>query len=400
MRLGDVLQFATGALRGHRLRTALSLLGVAVGVAAVILLTSLGDGARAYVEREFAAMGSNLLVVLPGKTETTGFAPLFGGAPHDLTLEDVEAMRHIAGVRRVAPLTVGRASIHASGRSREVMIAGTTAEWGRVRRVEMAVGSFLPETAAEADRPVCVIGALIRSELFPTGNPLGRVLRVGEERYRVIGVTARRGRSMNMDLDDLVMIPVRRHMRMFDTTSIFRVMVEVGAHASIESTRARVIAMLTARHAGEEDVTVLTQDAVLTSFGRILNVLTLLLAGIAAISLTVAGIGVMNVMLVSVAERRREIGLLKAIGATGRQILALFLLEATLIAVTGGAAGAGAAWSVTALFTEAYPSFPIAPPLWAVGAALLVSITIGASFGAWPARRAARLEPIAAMAGH
>jgi putative ABC transport system permease protein len=398
MRPPDVVVFATGALRGHRLRTALSLLGVAIGVAAVILLTSLGEGARAYVVREFAAMGSNLLVVLPGKTETSGLAPLLGGAPHDLTLEDVEAIRHVAGVRRVAPVTVGRATIHAGARSRDVMVAGTTAEWGRVRHVDMAMGRFLPEPGAEAERSVCVIGALIRTELFGDENPLGQMLRVGDERYRVVGVTAARGRSMNMDLDDLVMIPVHRHMRMFNTTSVFRVMVEVGAHAAIEPTRARVIAMLAARHAGEEDVTVLTQDAVLTSFGRILDVLTLLLGGIAAISLTVAGVGVMNVMLVSVAERTREIGLLKAIGATAGQIMLLFVVESTLLAVAGGAAGAAAAWGLTALFTRAYAAFPIAPPPWAVGSALLVSITIGVAFGVWPARRAARLEPIAALA--
>jgi putative ABC transport system permease protein len=398
MRLPDVLQFSTGALRGHRLRTALSLLGVAIGVAAVILLTSLGEGARAYVVREFAAMGSNLLVVLPGKTETTGFAPLFGGAPHDLTLDDVEAIRRVPGVRLVAPVTVGRATIHAGGRSRDVMIAGTNAEWGRVRQVDMALGTFLPEPGAEAERAVCVIGALIRSELFPGANPLGQMLRVGDERYRVIGVTAARGRSMNMDLDDLVLLPVRRHMRMFNTTSVFRVMVEVGANAAIEPTRRRVTAMLAVRHAGEEDVTVLTQDAVLTSFGRILNALTLLLAGIAAISLTVAGVGVMNVMLVSVAERTREIGLLKAVGATENQILLLFLIESTLLAAAGGTAGAGAAWAITTLFTRLYAAFPLAPPAWAVGSALLVSITIGVASGAWPARRAARLDPIAALA--
>lgn len=398
MRLLDVLAFSAGVLGGHRLRTGLSLLGVAIGVAAVILLTSVGEGARTYVVREFSSMGSNLLAVLPGRTETTGFAPFLGGAPHDLTLEDAAAIRHVAGVRRLTPVTIGRATVRFDRRSRDVMVAGTTAEWARIHDVGTSLGTFLPDAGAQEEQAVCVIGALIRSELFPGLNPLGRMLRIGSERYRIIGVTASRGRSMTMDFDDLVLIPVRRHMRMFDTTSVFRITVQVGAHDAIDATRERVIAALKSRHGGEEDVTVLTQDAMLSSFSRILTVLTSLLVGIAAISLTVAGVGVMNVMLVSVAERTREIGLLKAIGATHGQVLALFLLESTVLAATGGVAGAAVAWGVTALFTRAYAAFPLTPPAWAVAGALLVSLTIGVAFGALPARRAARLDPIAALA--
>jgi putative ABC transport system permease protein len=397
MRPSDGLGFILGVLRGHRLRTALSLLGVAIGVAAVILLTSLGEGARAYVVREFSAMGSNLLIVLPGKSETSGLAPLLGSAPHDLTLDDVDAVRRIAGVRRAAPLAVGRATIRVGRRSRDVMIAGTSADWRPMRRMEMTLGTHLPAGRAEAERAVCVIGALIRDELFSNENPLGQTLRIGDERYRVIGVMASRGASMNMDVDDLVMIPVERHMRMFNTTSLFRMLVEVGAHASMDAVRERVLSLLSARHDGEEDVTVLSQDAMLTSFGRILRMLTLLLTGIAAISLTVAGVGVMNVMLVSVAERTREIGLLKAIGATATQVSTLVLLESTLIALAGGLLGAAGAWMVTAIFTRLYPAFPVTPPLWALASAMAIALAVGAGFGAWPARRAARLDPIAAL---
>jgi putative ABC transport system permease protein len=397
MRPSDGLAFILGVLRGHRLRTGLSLLGVAIGVTAVVLLTSLGEGARAYVVREFAAMGSNLLIVLPGKSETSGLAPLLSAAPHDLTLRDVDAVRRLAGVRRAAPLAVGRATIRAGRFNRDVMIVGTSADWRPMRRMSMALGTHLPEGRAEADRAVCVIGALIRAELFPNENPLGKTLRIGDERFRVIGVMASRGASMNMDVDDLVMIPVERHMRMFNTTSLFRILVEVGAHASMDAVRERVVSLLTLRHDGEEDVTVLSQDAMLTSFGRILRMLTLLLTGIAAISLTVAGVGVMNVMLVSVAERTREIGLLKAIGATATQVSTLVLLESTLIAMAGGLLGLAGAWAVTALFTRLYPAFPVAPPLWALASAMAIAVAVGAGFGAWPARRAARLDPIAAL---
>jgi putative ABC transport system permease protein len=397
MRALDVVGFAFGVLGGHRRRTALSLLGVAIGVAAVLLLTSLGEGARAYVVREFAAMGSNLLVVLPGKTETTGLSPLIGGAPHDLTLDDVEAIRRLGGVRRAAPLGVGRATVRFGPRNRDVMIAGTTADWRDIRGMEMTMGMHLPAAAAEAERAVCVIGAVVRSELFAGVNPLGQSLRIGDERYRVIGVMSSRGTSMSMDIDDLVMIPVRRHMRMFNTTSLFRVLVEGGSHASLDVVRERVIALLRARHDDEEDVTVLTQDAMLSAFGRILRVLTLLLTGIAAVSLTVAGVGVMNVMLVSVSERPREIGLLKALGATAGQVLVLFLLESSLLALAGGSLGILVSWLVTMMFTLLYPAFPVSPPVWALTSALGISLGVGVGFGAWPARRAARLDPIAAL---
>lgn len=396
----DVVAFGLGVLRGHRLRTALSLLGVAIGVAAVLLLTSLGEGARAYVVGEFAAMGSNLLVILPGKTETTGLSPLIGGAPNDLTLDDVEAIRRLGGVRRAAPLSVGRATVRFGARNREVMIAGTTADWRDIRDMAMTMGSYLPTAAAEADRAVCVIGATVRTELFPGVNPLGQNLRIGDERYRVIGVMSGRGTSMSMDIDDLVMIPVRRHMRMFNTTSLFRVLVEVGARASIDVVRQRAVDLLRARHDGEEDVTVLTQDAMRSAFERVLQMLTVFLAGIAAVSLTVAGVGVMNVMLVSVAERTREIGLLKALGATRSQVLVLFLLESSLLAIAGGSLGIVAAWAVTSAFTHLYPAFPIAPPSWAIASALGLSVGVGVGFGAWPARRAARLDPIAALTKH
>jgi putative ABC transport system permease protein len=399
MRVADLVALATGALRGHRLRTVLSLTGVAIGVAAVILLTSLGEGARTYVTHEFTSLGANLLIVFPGKTETTGLAPIFGGAPHDLTLDDVDAIRRrLPYVVAAAPLTIGRATARFGERSREVAIAGTTADYHRIRRLQMSMGSSLPERGAEADRAMCLIGAKIQAELFPGMNPLGQTLRVGDERFRVIGVTAARGgTALGTDVDDLVTIPIRRHMRMFNTTTLFRVLIEARSHRDLDTLRQAVIAVLKERHSGEEDVTVLTQDAMLSSFGNILTLLTSLLAGIGAISLTVAGVGVMNVMLVSVSERTREIGLLKALGATARQVLVLFLLEATLLAAAGGAVGIIIAWTVTTVFTALYPSFPVQPPAWAVGSALAVSAGVGVGFGAWPARRAAGLDPIVAL---
>lgn len=400
MHVDDVLAFAARALRGHRLRTALSLLGVAIGVVAVVTLTSLGEGARAYVTREFATLGTNLLIVLPGKTETTGLAPILGGVPHDLTVDDAEVVaRRVRDVRRVAPLAVGTATARYGSRGREVTIVGTTAAFLGVRRLQIQAGRYLPEDEADADRAFCVIGARLVTELFAGKNPLGEMLRVGDERFRVIGILAPRGQSLGMNLDEVVHVPVRRHLKMFNRRGLFRMLVEIHAHERLDAARREIVALLTERHDGEEDVTVLTQDAVLTTFTRILAILTAVVAGIGAISLGVAGIGIMNVMLVSVAERTREIGLLKAVGATPGQILRVFLVEAALISTAGGLAGLGAAFGLTIVAGRLWPQFPLEPPPWAVWAALGVALSVGLLFGSLPARRAARLEPVTALAG-
>lgn len=396
MRSRDLLRFSSGALRGHRLRTFLSLLGVAIGVASVIMLTSLGEGARLYVTGEFASLGSNLLIVLPGKTETAGAMPFMGSAPHDLTLEDVKDLRRrIPEIRRIAPVVMGTATAEAPGRSRDATIIGTTHEVLELRKLKMAVGRFLPP--GETDAPVCVLGAKIASDLFGNGNPLGETVRIGETRLRVIGTMAPRGTSIGMNFDEVIDIPVETSMRMFDRSTLFRVLVEVASHERIEGVRREVIEVIKERHDGVEDVTVITQDAVLETFNQILMILTAALAGIAAISLTVAGIGIMNVMLVSVSERTREIGLLKALGVSGRQIVAVFLLEAAIISASGGVLGLGAGLGAGQALRRLVPEFPVQPPVWAVAAALAVSVSIGLLFGSLPARRAARLDPVEAL---
>jgi putative ABC transport system permease protein len=396
--LRDLVVFSAGALRGHRLRTSLSLLGVAIGVASVVLLTSLGEGARLYVTGEFASLGTNLVIVLPGKTETTGVAPFISETPHDLTLSDCDAiLRQVRQVRRLAPLTIGTAPARFGERSRDVLVAGTTSDFLGVRNIHLQIGRYLPEGEAERGQKVCVLGAKVQRELFGAGNPLGEILRLGDERFRIIGVMAPRGVSIGMDLDDIVQIPVSQALRMFNQSGLFRILVEVRSNAEIPAARTAIREILRERHGGEDDVTLLTQDSVLATFGRILAILTAALAGIAAISLTVAGIGIMNVMLVSVSERTREIGLLKALGVSRRQIVLAFLVEAAILSAAGGAVGLLAALGLAGLVRGIFPSFPVQPPPWAVLAALAVSISVGLAFGAMPARRAARLDPIAAL---
>jgi len=398
MSAADLLKFAAGSFRGHRLRTALSLVGVGIGVAAVVLLTSLGEGARLYVSGEFLTLGSNLLIVVPGKTETTGAFPVFGGVPRDLTLDDALALeRGIPAVRKMAPIIIGTARARVEGKSREITVAGTTAEFLGVRNLTLRSGQYLPDGDVGRGQRVCVIGAKVESELFEGRNPLGETMRVGGTRYRVIGVMAPRGESIGFDMDEMIHVPVSQSMKMFNRSGLFRIFLEVRFPRQMEHAERRIIEILKERHGGVEDVTVLTQDAVLTAFNRILRILTAALGGIAAVSLSVAGIGIMNVMLVAVTERTSEVGLLKALGVTRGQILGVFLVEAAMMSTLGGLLGLGVGFAGLAVARDVLPDFPLQPPVWAVYGGLAVAIGVGVVFGAIPARRASGLDPVLAL---
>jgi putative ABC transport system permease protein len=399
VRLRDILAFAARALRGHRLRTGLSLLGVAIGVAAVVTLTALGEGARRYVVGQFASIGTNLVIVVPGKTETTGGMPGMGGVPNDLTLEDARALlRGIPEIEKAAPLALGTETVAFEERRRQLAVFGSTHEALEVRRLAVASGRFLPPLEWDRSSPVTVLGQTAARELFPGREPVGQVVRIGDWRMRVVGVLAPRGQQLGIDMDDVAIVPVATAMRMLNRRSLFRLVLQVRTHADLDRTKERVVRLLAARH-GEEDVTVITQDAVLGAFTSILGALTLALAGIASVSLVVAGVGIMNVMLVSVSERTREIGLLKALGAGRRQILFAFLAEAVLISGAGGLVGLGVGWLAVQALVALYPALPASPPAWAVIAAFSLSVVVGAVFGVLPARRATRLDPVAALAG-
>jgi putative ABC transport system permease protein len=396
--LGDLMIFAAGALRGHRLRTVLSVTGVSVGIAAVVTLTALGEGARRYVTQEFMSLGSNLLIVIPGKVETTGMMP-FGGTTHDLTIDDFRALsRRVPGVVRAAPLATGNETVRYAGRGRAVAVIGTTADLLHVRRLVVGAGRYLSPGDPDAGGAEVVLGVKVANELFGTQNPLGSIVRIGQWRFRVVGVLAPRGRSLGFDFDDVVMIPVRTAMRVFNRSSLFRILLELGAADELEAGKAGVIDIMRDRHR-VEDVTVITQDAVVSTFASILGVLTLALVAIASVSLTVAGVGIMNVMLVAVAERRREIGLLKAIGAGYGQILGVFIAEAAVLSSVGGLVGLGAGWIAVRAFVSVYPTFPASPPAWAVAASLAVAVGVGVVFGTIPAMRAAKLDPVQALVG-
>lgn len=399
MRLADTLRYAGSAASGTPLRTTLLMLAMSIGVAAVVVLTALGDGARRYVVQEFSAIGSNLLVVLPGRSETRGFNPanLVTSTPRDLTVEDAFSLIHLSGVRRVAPIVVGSSEISVGGKLREVMLVGTSSEFLEVRHLTLAQGRFLPEDEIGRGSNVAVIGALIRDELFGAESALGKLVRVGDRRFRVVGVLSRGGRGMGMTTDELIIVPTATAQAMFDTNTLFRILIEGRSREDLENVKSRILKTLIERHDGEEDFTLITQDAVLKTFDKILRVLTLGVAGIAAISLAVAGILVMNVMLVSVTQRTNEIGLLKALGATARTIRTAFLAEAAMLSLIGAMVGVGLGEIGAAVLRHFYPVFPAYPPLWAVLAGVGTALATGLLFGVMPAQRAARLDPVQAL---
>ncbi len=399
MTAGDSLRFAFTALRGARLRSGLMLLAMAIGVAAVVVLSALGEGARLYVVNEFSSLGTHLLIVLPGRNETTGGAPpMTSETPRDLTLDDAEALKRNRYVRLVGPVSVGSAAVSWGGREREVTIMGTTSEMLDIRHFEMAQGSFLPTGDVNHPQPVCVLGSKLRRELFGAQSALGEWVRIGDRRFRVVGVLREQGQSLGMNTDDLAIIPVMSAQALFNSYSLFRILVEAKSREAIAPAQQAVIDILRTRHDGEEDVTVITQASVLATFDRILGALTMTVAGIAAISLVVAGVLIMNVMLVAISQRTAEIGLLKALGAKGSTIQRLFLTEAALLSLLGAMIGLAVGEASSWLLRQIYPSLPFGAPTWAIVAAIVVALGTGLLFGVLPARRAARLDPVAALA--
>ena len=399
MNLRDTLTLSLTTVASYRTRSLLIVLAMALGVAAVVVLTALGDGARRYVVGQFSSLGTNLLIVLPGRAETAGGFPgaALGQTPRDLTLEDARFIGQLPQVRRLAPLNVGVAELTAGGRLREVTVLGSNAELLPIRHMKLSQGSFLAHGSERSAQ--IVLGSVLAREFFPDGRAVGQRVRLGDSRFLVSGVLAVQGESMGFNSDEIAIIPIDYAQELFNTESLFRILVEAKSRSSIEPAKAAISHVLKLRHDGEEDVTVITQDAVLATFDRILTALTLAVAGIAAISLAVAGILVMNVMLVAVAQRTAEIGLLKAIGAPAADIRRLFFAEALWLSLAGGvigfALGHFGAWMVRL----AYPLLPAWPPAWASVAGVATALVTGIAASLLPASRAARLDPVLALSG-
>ncbi len=395
----EALALALEMLAANRIRTALTVLGVVIGVAAIILLVSLGEGATAYITRELTGLGTNLLIITPGKTQTSGgFHPPIASTVRKLTYEDAVALRRRAGLLTdTVPVVLGTGKIRNQGVSRHVSVIGVTPEFQRVRNLYVEIGQFVSEEDVEGRRRVVVLGRTVKRELFGEENPLGEFVTLADSRYRVIGIMERKGVSLGFDIDDLVFIPVKSAQDLFDTDRLFEILASVRSPDEMDRAIQQVKDILMRRHGNREDFTIMSQGAILSAFTTILKILTAVLGGIAGISLLVGGIGIMNIMLVSVRERTREIGIRKAVGARRRDILGQFLLESMVLSSLGGAlgilVGIGGAKGLSLFFTY----LPTHVSLWAVLMAFGFSAAVGVFFGVYPARRAALLDPIQAL---
>ena len=395
----DAINFSWQALSANTTRTFLMLLAMSIGVGSVVILTALGEGARNYVTNEFSALGTNLIIVIPGKNETSGDNPtgLIGITERDLTIDDAIALKRHPNVVRVAPMNIGAAEVAWQNRKREVSVFGTSNEFQKIRQWKMAQGKFLPRMDLNRGSSVCVIGADLRNEIFGAHAALGQWLRIGDRRFRVIGILEAEGHSMGINVGDSVYIPVASAQALFNAPALFRIFIEANTRESIPKVITFIKKTIQERHQGVEDVTVITQDAVLKTFDRILSSLTYAVGGIAAISLFVAGILIMNVMLVTVSQRTNEIGLLKSLGASSKAILNLILIEAMLLSALGALAGLVigqlGSWGIR----YAFPQLPAYSPAWAIIASIMVALVTGALFSLLPAKKAARLDPVIAL---
>lgn len=400
MSIPDLLRFAWRSLWGYRARTLLVMLATAIGVAAVVVLTSLGEGARGYVRDQFNALGTNVIVLFPGRAETAGGGPgvLSGRTPRDLTLEDALSLLRIRGVEEVTPVNLVSGEIWYGGLRRDVPVIGSTAGILPIWRLKMASGHFLPVEDPRRATPVCVIGSKVRQELFASRSPLGEWVRVADRRFRVIGVIEPKGEHMGVDIDEIVIMPIAAAQATFNIPSLLRVVVKTRIAEDVHRVKDDIERAIAARHYGERDITVITQDSVASAFDKILVALTLAVGAIASISLAVAGILIMNVMLIAVSQRTSEIGLLKALGASPQQIRLLFFTEAAVLSAVGAACGLVLGNAGSLAIRTIYPSLPAYAPLWAAAAGLAIAVVMGIVFSIVPAQRAARLDPALALA--
>lgn len=396
MLFDDFIRLAIGSLFSRRIRSFLTALGIAVGIASVVLLTSVGEGVHKFVLSEFTQFGTNLIAVTPGKATTTGISGAVISNVRPLSLDDALALERIPRVLGVAPFVQGNAPVEFGKRSRRSYIFGVGPEVPAVWQIKVGTGRFLPDDDPRAARAFAVLGSKLRDELFGSENPLGRRIRIGGERYRVIGVMESKGQMLGFDLDDTVYIPAARALAMFDRESLMEIDLLYAAGSSADEIAKKIKGLLITRH-GAEDFTITTQEQMLDVLGSVLNILTLAVGALGGISLLVGGVGILTIMTIGVKERTAEIGLLRAIGAGRKQILLLFLGEAVVLASIGGLAGlvigAGGAW----LLGTAVPSLPTHTPWSYVVLAEIMAALIGLLAGVLPAHHAANLDPIEAL---
>lgn len=396
MFISDLLRLTVSTFVVYRMRSFLTGLGIAIGVAAVILLTSIGEGLHQFMLEEFSQFGTNIVTIQPGVAQTHGGNAGIFGSTRPLTIEDAEALRRVPFVEFVNPAVQGNAEVRAGNKSRRTMVYGSGPDVPQAFNIPVQMGRFLPDDEAAHSRNFVALGSKVRDELFKDVNPLGEYVRIGGERYRVIGVMQSKGQVLGFDMDDMVYIPAARALEMFNRTGLIEINVNYRPSADVKKIVAGIKAIMTARH-GREDYTVVTQEQALEVMTSIMDVITFAVGALGGISLLVGGVGILTIMTMAVSERTGEIGLLRALGARQQQILMLFLGEAILLSAMGGIAGLlfgmGLAYGIHALF----PALPVHTPVLFAVLAESSAILIGIAAGVMPARRAAMMDPVEAL---
>ena len=392
----DLFRFSFASAISHRLRSGLTALGIGIGVTAVVLLTSIGEGLEHYLLEEFTQFGTNIISVAPGKATTFGASAATFNTTRPLSLGDVEALNRVPFITGTTGTVQGNAEVEGNGRSRRTMILGTSPNMPSVWSFTVALGEFLPPDDPTAPRPFVVLGSKVRDELFSTTNPLGERVRIGGSRFRVIGVMESVGTLLGFDMDDAVYIPSSRAMELFNKDGLVEINILYEKTASPEEVVAGIRRMMIARHGGE-DFTITTQQQMMDVLGSILNIVQIAVAGLGGISLLVGGVGIFTIMTIAVRERTSEIGLLRSLGAVRSNIRNIFLVESILLAALGGIGGLLLGGLIIEMIRIFVPAMPLKYSLPYALAAETVAILIGLLAGVLPARKAANLDPVNAL---
>ncbi len=396
MRAIDFIQLALRAVGAQRLRSFLTLLGIAVGIAAVILLTSIGEGLHQFVLKEFTQFGTNIIKVTPGRQGARGGPPGLPSTTRELTLADAAALQRAPFITAMTPSVSGNSEVRARGRVRRTLILGVGADMQRTFSMTVRIGAFLPADDPDNPRAFVVLGATLKNELFGSDNPLGERVQIGNERYRVIGVMESKGDFLGVDLDDTAYIPAARALALYNRTGLMEINLSYQEGVSAARVSAEIDRILSARH-GRVDYTLTTQEDMLSTLSNILGILTAAVGALGGISLLVGGVGIVTIMTIAVSERTNEIGLLVALGARRQTILGLFLGEAVALAAIGGLLGLAIGTGLAQLAGWLMPALPVSTPWRFVVAAEAMAVAIGLAAGVLPARRAARLDAVEAL---
>lgn len=399
MRYTETMRLSLESLNAHRLRSVLTMLGLIIGVASIILLVSLGNGAKGYIFNEFQSLGTNLIVIQPGKTDKkNSFGPPIGTAQRKMTIADVDAIeRQSFNLEAVTGLIFGTTSVRFEDNLANVNVFGCNEQMVRIFNFTPKEGTFFTREEDSTGRRLVVLGPKVAQDLFPNGDALGKRVRVNQSEFRVIGIMQTTGAKLGLNLDEFIYIPTHAALKVFNDDKLFGIRAKARSRAALDDAVQEISEILKQRRDGEEDFTIVTQVAMMESMETILSMLTYVLAGIACISMLVAGIGIMNIMLVSVAERTPEIGIRRAVGARKRDIVQQFLVEAVTLSCFGGGIGIFIAWVLAQGMYWWLPSFDLRAPYWIVLPAFVVSALVGIVFGVWPALKAANIQTLDAL---